>query len=1211
MTRARPFQPGVRGPRRRCAVNIAQRAVLVSVAGVVMLVTAMGCASSGGRDGRAALESRAQREAASLRVTPIDAPPPPMLASLVAMREDRESPRRTLSDVLDEARQRPPERSPTTTPVSEEDRLAAVKLYAVGREKLLRGGAGEAAMALRQVVRLDPTAAEAWLSLADAELALGARVEAMASLRRAVDLGVESARSRELLGRDAMGRGEYESSVREFARAMVVLDDQSDPALRYLVPVQLGQALMGLGEGRAAREALERGIALPELFTQPTLYRNDIVALYRRRAEVHRLIGDVSCQLGEFDRALAAYGMVRTLAESDVVGLAPREVYALVRLGRPHTAAAQLVRQIVDHGGRVSTEEVSLIAWLVEHTDVGESLDAALASLGQVEGGAPPSALTRLALARAEVQPSARAAELLIEHLRTSEWDADVMAAVVRIMRDEPLHARARAAARIAATSSLAPGDVADALLTMEPDAAAIPNLLGDRDVELALKAHLLVNLGRDDEAISGVESLARRESLTAAVSTAQVAATLGRWTIVDGAIDRLTRAMPSVERDVSLAIALMAAQRFDEALAAIRERVNTVDQIASSRDRIAVLSIASEAAIAANNPSFAKFMATAWLATDAHSERAHARWLVAMDRDPGRQSSEVEEAMRSLRRAAPDGRLIRTIQARELLARGLRVQAERVLVETAAQYPHDVALLELLSSAWDDMIEAGDADAASRAEGWIRERLEAVPQSPLLVSMLARVLAASGRGDEAVDVLTDRLAVSPVPQLARLREAVLRGSLDQSEVAQRLMRERLSGARQGVEEVIERTDLHVRDGDHAAAALALRSGLPRGVTLTPAQQSVLTFVLDRASAGVGADSRSPNMTALRSDGDRREDVIDMFESFVAAGGAMPPTLHASRIVLLASRESDDERPIIAATEAACEEHPSLATPMVQGGLRALLDLGEEDRALALLRAVGTRAPAADVFATWLQLVVQRGDADDGRALVYAAHTAALSADVLRLLREMAPVSTAEASGEMAYIIGVLMYGDGREADAMEMYRVALEVYPRHGWAANNLGYHLIDQVSPTPAHLREAEHLLLMAQRELPTESSVLDSVGWLRYKQGIMLTREQPSGDGEIEGAVSLLRRASAMAQAEPNPTILDHLGDALWASGDQLGAVEAWERAETEATIAFERIRRTPGTLRMREELQSLMTSARAKRAAVDAGESPAIASYVQGP
>ena len=1186
------------------------RAVLCC-AGIVACAVLAGCSSSrdGAGDGLAALESRARRESTRSRLTPIEAPPPPKLASLAA--SEFEAPRRTLAEILDEAKQDTLQPAAPTQPVSEEDRVAALKLYAVGRERLLRGGAGEAALSLRQVVRLDPTAAEAWMSLADAEMALGARVEAMASLRRAVELGVESVRSRELLGRDAMGRGDYDTSVREFSRAMVLFDEHVDPALRFLVPVQLGQALAGRGDERAAREALEMGISLPELFTQPTLYRNDIVALYRRRAEVHRLIGDVSCRLGEYDNALAAYGDVRKLAESDVAGLYAREVYALVRLGLPNTAAAHLVRHFGDHGGRVSADDVALIAWLVEHTDVDASLDAALASHGRSHGDVPPSAQTRLALARAQAQPPLRAADLLIEHLRLNGWDVDVMAVIVDVLRHEPLSSRVNAVGRIAATSSLAPGQVADALLTMEPQVADMPDLLGDRDAALALKAHMLVNLGRDDEALTAVVSLSRRESVTAAVSTAQVSSILGRWALVDGAIASLSRASMSFERDVSLTSALIAAQRFDEAYRTIRTRADAVEAIPATRDRIASWSIASEAALLAGEPAFAKHAARAWLAIDAQSERAHARWLVALERDPATQPSDIEEAMRSLRHAAPDGRLLRMAQARDLLARGMRVQAERVLADTAAEHPHDVALLELLSASWDDLIEAGDAEAAHRAESWIRERLEHSPQSPLLVSMLARVLSASGRGEEALQVLVDRLAVSPVPQLARLREGVLRESLGRGEEALELMRTRLVATRQGIEEVIERTDLHVRDAKYVDAADALRTGLPRGLQLTPSQQAVLTFVLDRASSGVGADSRSPNMAALRSDRLHREAVIDMFEVHVASGGKLPPMLHASRLVLLASRESDGSGAIVRAMETACEEHPTLATPMVQGGLRALLDLGENERALDMLRAVGSLAPSADVYATWLQLIVQSGDADDGRALVHAAHQAGLSEEVLRLLREMASVSTAEASAELAYIIGVLMYGDDREADATRMYRVALEVYPRHAWAANNLGYHLIDQAAPSLAQFREAERLLTLAQQELPEESSVLDSVGWLRYKQGIMRTREEPSGEGEIEGAVSLLRRANELARPEPNPTILDHLGDALWASGDRDGAIEAWADAETAALAAMERVRRTPATLRMREELQSLIAASRAKRAAVESGESPAIASYVQGP
>jgi hypothetical protein len=74
------------------------------------------------------------------------------------------------------------------------------------------------------------------------------------------------------------------------------------------------------------------------------------------------------------------------------------------------------------------------------------------------------------------------------------------------------------------------------------------------------------------------------------------------------------------------------------------------------------------------------------------------------------------------------------------------------------------------------------------------------------------------------------------------------------------------------------------------------------------------------------------------------------------------------------------------------------------------------------------------------------------------------------------------------------------------------------------------------------------------PNEHNILDTVGWLRYKQGRMDDQGRLT-DGP--GGLSLIQNAADRTPV-PNPEIFDHLGDALWRTGDSEGATTTWRRA-----------------------------------------------------
>ena len=114
--------------------------------------------------------------------------------------------------------------------------------------------------------------------------------------------------------------------------------------------------------------------------------------------------------------------------------------------------------------------------------------------------------------------------------------------------------------------------------------------------------------------------------------------------------------------------------------------------------------------------------------------------------------------------------------------------------------------------------------------------------------------------------------------------------------------------------------------------------------------------------------------------------------------------------------------------------------------------------------------------------------------------------------------------------------------DEMErLLRRVIELKPDHQHAYNALGYSLADRKLRLP----EARTLIQKALELSPGEPSITDSLGWVEYRLG------------NFEEAIRLLRRAY---QGRPDPEIAAHLGEVLWASGQQEEARKVWREGRS---------------------------------------------------
>ncbi len=98
---------------------------------------------------------------------------------------------------------------------------------------------------------------------------------------------------------------------------------------------------------------------------------------------------------------------------------------------------------------------------------------------------------------------------------------------------------------------------------------------------------------------------------------------------------------------------------------------------------------------------------------------------------------------------------------------------------------------------------------------------------------------------------------------------------------------------------------------------------------------------------------------------------------------------------------------------------------------------------------------------------------------------------------------------------------------------------PDNATALNALGYTLADRTQ----RYDEAQALISRALALQPQEPAILDSMGWVLYRQG------------DYQESIRYLRLAY---ESFPDPEVAAHLGEVLWASGDTRAAMEVWEHA-----------------------------------------------------
>jgi len=216
----------------------------------------------------------------------------------------------------------------------------------------------------------------------------------------------------------------------------------------------------------------------------------------------------------------------------------------------------------------------------------------------------------------------------------------------------------------------------------------------------------------------------------------------------------------------------------------------------------------------------------------------------------------------------------------------------------------------------------------------------------------------------------------------------------------------------------------------------------------------------------------------------------------------------------------------------------SLRAVMRQAFLFA--ELGDVDQArnmLAQLRIQTDNKIKSQSYQAEAQILQNAGQNDEAMEVLNKA-LAVLPEDIaLRYMRGLLAVA--------------LVQLDLAESDLRQI----IEVEPENAAALNALGYTLADLTD----RYDEAERLIHQAYELQPNESSIIDSMGWIAYRQG------------HLPEAKKYLAQAWRTTQAAE---IAAHLGEVLWVSGQKDEAREFWKagmRADNNNEVLIKTLQR----------------------------------------
>jgi len=321
----------------------------------------------------------------------------------------------------------------------------------------------------------------------------------------------------------------------------------------------------------------------------------------------------------------------------------------------------------------------------------------------------------------------------------------------------------------------------------------------------------------------------------------------------------------------------------------------------------------------------------------------------------------------------------------------------------------------------------------------------------------------------------------------------------------------------------------YVVRGEAAKAIETARASMQENPTRGAFELAEILIALDRVEEAHQELERLRTTKASVEEIDRRlallafeagdmKEAQQRFEELAAHGQATDAAM--LYLADIAARDGDADAALAGYRRLA---DSSLALPARSKAASLLLTRSKRKEALLLLDDYASEHPEKEfeLRLSEARLLADHGEADAGLTLLAAA-------------LERHPHHPA-----IEYDRAVILERAGRVRESVEVLERLLQERPEDPVLMNALGYTLADH----SLELGRAEGLIHRALIATPDSPAVLDSLGWVRFRQG------------DAKGALPNLEHAYTL---DHDSEIAAHWGEALWASGKHQEARKVWAGA-----------------------------------------------------
>ncbi|HBS28241.1 MAG TPA: hypothetical protein DEB06_02045, partial [Phycisphaerales bacterium] len=1087
------------------------------------------------------------------------------------------------------------------------------RAYAEGRRLRLAEEFQRAEGELRRAARLDPASAEIWREFGEVQLSLGNLPLALSAFRRAIERQPEDIRSLDVLTRLLVERREDAQAVPLLARLRRADLGAFDAALPIIVSARLGEALARLGYDAAGAEAYAPALDLPERFGATTNFAPELSVVYRQRGEVARAVGDAALRRGVFAEAARAYAIAARVPSADPGALLARRVYSAMRAGQPADAASILIHQLTEPRGVPERDIIALLRSVLEHTESpGPIRESILLRASRAPG---PVAAGRCLRALAELSPAEEGIALLADRLARFPGDRRTLVALVSLTAPRgpsaqaallgPLTTHTPEDARAFATAIAFGAGGPMAALAAWPE--AVPSEQGSR----LIRAHLLSLAGRHEEAAALLTDAAPLDALGACA-----AALRAELLIVLGRRDEAAFIAASIDpgagepQRLAQALTLSALSEPGAAASAFSPLLHSTE--ADPQRLGARLALGAALHLSAGDAEAARALALEAMALDPTRE-SPALTLLRIHLPSGALADDDKfgAVVRTIRDDHPESATMSWLRAADALQRRQFEPADREARAAAEANPERADLLAILLSAW----RAGGM--LDRGEPWLREHRARWPGPGMLALALAEVLTVRQAAPDAVAVLEAQWDATPGDEgVSRALESALRRTPGSGARADEIAESRLAHAPRTKQNLIDLIQLSIRRGAlDQALRWASELSQATGPFDPPTLQRLMETVSNLTSAALTDRAQLPAALAVQ-------------RAIVEAAPSIEARAHFAAVELLVASAAP-LADILDGLDRAAAHHPEQAIDLYRAAAQALNPRLEQGRRPSAVPRVPDAVsvlehaaevlgdpPSMDLITDWaLHILVTLPEREDtgslARLVDLAQRTDLSEALVDSLSVRLTSRGDAEPlpPPEIAYLIAARLAASEAHAQSELMYRLTIRLEPDHILANNNLGYRLLNEDRDTEAAARMIQRAYDAALRDPRVQDKVFvtDSLGWARYKRGVIHDELDADGDVLREGALTLLGRVYQAVRTNPGqtavaPIIIDHYADALWAAGRREEAIAKWTDALNRARAVIGNSR-DPNVRRGDEIIRELTPVVENTQAKIDASSQDA--------